>query len=460
MKSWDNFLKLQEKEIGFDTVNKWLRPLKVSRFDARNIYLEAKDSFQVIWFEEHIRKKVDALLYNNNKQRIKVHLEVPKSVSNKFTKTKTKKSKSSETSPHTFLLTFDELDPHCTFENFVVSDSNLLAYKLLCKVTSYDPVSDKCITSEDYLASFNPIYIFGGTGTGKTHLLMATAQALRNQGLNILYVRAKTFTEHVVSAIRAGEMNQFRAAYRNIDVLLIDNVHVFSRKNATQEELFHTFNTLHLAGKQIILTANCSPGELQLIEPRLVSRFEWGIAVHLEQMTENDLRKVLEKKAEALKYKLHPKVQDFLLNTFTRNSKSLVRALESLILRIYLKKKGKLSPTQLTVPIVKQMISDLIEQEQQLAITPEKIVQTVAELFGIRTDDLFSKAQSREFVLPRQVAMHFCRTKLKMPFMKIGDFFDRDHSTVMSSVKLIQKSIEKHDRDTVDLVSSISKKLK
>jgi len=236
---------------------------------------------------------------------------------------------------------------------------------------------------------------------------------------------------------------------------------MYSRgKNATQEELFHTFNTLHLAGKQIILTANCSPGELQLIEPRLVSRFEWGIAVHLEQMTENDLRKILEKKAAALKYKLHPKVQDFLLNTFTRNSKSLVRALESLILRIYLKKKGKLSPTQLTVPIVKQMISDLIEQEQQLAITPEKIVQTVAELFGIRTDDLFSKVQSREFVLPRQVAMYFCRTKLKMPFMKIGDFFDRDHSTVMSSVKLIQKSIEKHDRDTVDLVSSISKKLK
>ena len=136
---------------------------------------------------------------------------------------------------------------------------------------------------------------------------MATAQALINRGLKVIYARTETFTQHVVTAIRSSEMNILRQAYRNIDVLLLDDVHLFSRKSATQEELFHTFNTLHVANKQIILTSNCSPAELSSIEPRLVSRFEWGLVLPLTPISEEKLKLMLEQKAPALNFPLHPR---------------------------------------------------------------------------------------------------------------------------------------------------------
>ena len=256
MRAWENFLTSQESELGTETVHKWLKPLKVLKFDACNLYLEAKDSFQALWFEEHVRKKIHNKLVNNNKKNIKVHITIANQTVPKGAKGKSKKTTATEPQKPQFQLLFDELDPHCSFEHFVVSERNILPHKLLCKLTGYDPVSGKLVPTSSEFASFNPIYIYGPSGTGKSHLLMATAHALRCKGLNVIYARAETFTEHVVSAIRAGEMSIFRQTYRNIDTLVIDDVHVFSRKGATQEELFHTFNTLHTAGKQIIVSAN------------------------------------------------------------------------------------------------------------------------------------------------------------------------------------------------------------
>lgn len=460
MKAWDNFLKQQERELGVDTVDKWLRTLRVASFDACNLHLEAKDAFQVMWFEEHIRKKIKQSLVNNNQKEIKVHINT-KDLNPGISQNKNhSKSKPSTSEDFGFKITFDELDPLATFDHFAESESNLLAHKLLCKITNYDTISRKIIPSDCDLAAFNPIYLFGGEGSGKTHLLMATAHALRSRDLKVVYVKAETFTEHVVRAIRASEMSIFRQAYRNIDVLLIDDVHVFSRKGATQEELFHTFNTLHLAGKQIILSANCSPSELQYIEPRLVSRFEWGIVLPLEKLEEKDLLTVLRKKAEALDNLLHPKVEQYLLSTFTNSTKTLTQALEALILRHHLRSQDKnRPPSPITVQLAKHLLKDLIENEEQQAITPEKIVSTVAEYFGIKVEDIFGKAQSRDCVLPRQLSMYFCRTKLKLPYKKIGELFSKDHSTVMSSVKLVEKNVENDDNVIMTPYFGIQKKL-
>jgi len=459
MKAWDNFLKHQDRELGVDTVDKWLRTLKVVSFDACNLYLEAKDAFQIMWFEEHIRKKIKGGLFNNNRKEIKVHIATKGGAGSKSTKKK-RMSVAKPPSEEEFTITFDELDPLAIFDNFVESDSSILAHKLLCKVTNYDAISKTFIPAENDLAAFNPIYLFGGEGSGKTHLLMATAQALRSRDLKVVYVKAETFTEHVVTAIRASKMSIFRQAYRNIDVLLIDDVHVFSRKGATQEELFHTFNTLHLAGKQIILSANCSPAELQNIEPRLVSRFEWGIVLPLDPLEEEDVPKVLRKKAEALDTPLHPKVEQFLLSTFTNSTKTLTRALEALVLRHQLRSQERSKvATPITVQLAKHLLKDLIENEEQQAITPEKIVNNVAEHFGIKVEDIFGKAQSRDCVLPRQLAMYFCRNKLKLPFKTIGEIFGRDHSTVMSSVKLIEKNLENDDKEIMTPYFSILKKI-
>lgn len=304
MKAWDNFLAVQETEVGAEVVAKWLRPLKVVKFDACNLYLEAKDSFHAMWFEEHVRPKLQTRLLNNNGRRIMVHLAVAGAPD----KTGSQKGKGNKAqaaaAPTPFSLAYDTLDPYCTLERFVVSEANELVFRLVSEVTGFDASQGTVEASRRVLCTFNPIYLHGPTGSGRTHLMMAMAHALRHQRMNVVYARAETFTQHVVSAIRAGEMRTFRQAYRDIDALLLDDVHVFSRKGATQEELFHTFNTLHVAGKQIILSAHCSPQELQLIEPRLVSRFEWGIVLPVEALGREGSAQALHAKADALHFPL------------------------------------------------------------------------------------------------------------------------------------------------------------
>lgn len=468
MEAWENFLKSLEPELGVEIVNKWLRPLKVVRFDAGNLFLEAQDHFQALWFEEHVRSKAHNRLLNNNHRKIKIHLSIANvAASNSKTKKNIHQSNGKRTqsdsktfTPPPFELTFDQQNPHCTIEEFHVTESNVIPFKLICETIGYNPETKQNSSSIPKNAGFNPIYLYGRSGTGKTHLLMAAATALREKGINAIYTRAETFTDHVVSAIRAGEMSAFRETYRKTDVLIVDDVHVFSRKGATQEEFFHTFNTLHLAGKQIILSANCSPQELQLIEPRLISRFEWGIVLQLEPLSPTEVNEVLYKKASTMGYPLNPKVLQFLLESFPTGPKSIIRALEALILRTHLNSSNKLAgSTALTVSLAQHYLSDLIAEEEKLALTPQKIIQGVADHFGIRVEDLQGKSQARECVLPRQLSMHLCRFQLNLPFMKIGDIFTRDHSTVMSAIKRIQESLDKPDAEIVDAHFSILKKL-
>ena len=467
MQAWDDFLDHLDQKLGHETVDKWLRSLKVTHFDACNLYLEAKDSFQVMWFEEHIRGEAKQSLVNNNRKRINVHLKARGGSGTAKRRTAKPKGPGSEppplkhsaATPPPFSLVFDELDPYSTFRYLVFCKGNLLAYKLLSELTGYDPETHSLGQAQVPMGAFNPIYIHGPAGSGKTHLLMATANCLRKTGLRVVYARSETFTEHVVSAIRAGEMRQFREAYRDIDVLLMDDVHVFSRKGATQEEFFHTFNTLHVEGKQIILSANCAPQELELVEPRLISRFEWGIVLNLETQTDDELRKILHAKAEALRYPIDDRLTDYLLQTFKTGTSQLCKSLVALILRSHLRQgEGKSTP-QITVSMAKHILKDLIEEEQRATITPEQIIQSVAEHYGIRVEDILSKAQSRECVIPRQVAMHLCRAELKLPYTRIGSLFSRDHSTVMSSCRQVRKQVEKQDSDICSSLKTLNKVL-
>lgn len=449
MQAWQQFLQHQETELGRDTVQKWLSSLKILRFDACNLYLEARDSFQVLWFEEHIRKIAQTKFVNGNNKRIKIHLSI---ANTPVDKPKQVKEKIKKNAPPPFKLVFDELNPHCTFSNYVKNPENELLDQVLKAAT--DSPKHPQITSRD---GFNPIYIYGGTGSGKTHLLMSMAQIFQSKGLKTIYARAETFTDHVVSAIRAGEMSVFRQSYRNIDVLLIDDINIFGRKGATQEEFFHTFNTLHLEGKQIILSANCAPQELQFIEPRLISRFEWGIVLPIAPIPKEKIADLLKIKSEALKFPLPPKISEYLLETFVSGPRSLTRALEALILRLHMDMQH--TSSGLTIAGVKELLRDLLLEEEKSALTPTKIIQTLAEQYGIRTEDILGKGQTRECSLPRQLAMYLCRHQLKLPFMKIGDLFCRDHSTVITGIKQIQKALDQEERDIVESYYSIMKKL-
>lgn len=460
MRAWEEFLARQEQELGKETVEKWLRPLAVVRFDACNLYLEANDSFRAIWFEEHVRHRVQTSLVNNNHKQIKVHISVTSGEEDKKTARKRKNASTSSLTAPLFNLRFDETDPEARFDTFITSQGNLLAFKLLCESCGLDADKLTPLDQKAPLFTFNPIYLFGRPGTGKTHLMMSLATALKNNGLKVIYVRADTFTEHVVNAIRTGEMQTFRKAYRHADALLIDDIEIFSRKTATQEELFHTFNTLHIEGKQIILSGGCSPQDLKFIEPRLVSRFEWGIVIPLQMLDQKEMRELLLRKTKKIDFPLEEELLSFFLETFGGSTKSLIRAFDALVLRTHLNQGlGKGLTFPLSLATVKHCLGDLIQEEEKAVVTPVKIIRTVAEYYGIRMDDILSKSQARECVLPRQIAMHLCRDHLNLPYMHIGDIFSRDHSTVMASVKQIQKGIESKNNEIIGSVKGILKLL-
>lgn len=411
MREWDQFLSGLEQELGSSVVNRWLKTLTVARFDAGNLYLTAQDPMQAAWFEEHIRPRLKKGFFNENHRPIKVYLEAP-----------TAKKKENGPPPVNFYS--DAIDPHCTFSQFIPAPGNLMAYKAI-----QNP-------------PFNPLFLYGPKGCGKTHLLMGAASEFSKAKKRVFYVHANTFTNHVVHAIRMGHMSEFRSIYRNIDILLVDDIDQLGGRDATQEEFFHTFNTLHTQGKQIILASVTAPSKLTGIESRLISRFEWGISIGMEK---TDQREILAAKAKIWNLVLSEKLEEFLLAKFPSNP---IIALQALALRL----QGNAPPT---VEAAEKILADLLRREAEKAVTPEVVVKALSEHFGVKPEDLLGKSQMREFALPRQVAMYLCREGLKMPFQAIGKFFGRDHSTVMSSVKQIQKEIDGKNPEILDAVDSL-----
>jgi chromosomal replication initiator protein len=272
--------------------------------------------------------------------------------------------------------------------------------------------------------------------------------------------KSDLFTEHVVRSIRAGEMATFRNLWRTVDALILDDVHCLAHKSTTQEEFFHTFNSLYVAGKQIILSANCLPQQLQFIEPRLISRFEWGVVLPLHSIPRKQFPELLEKKAHHLNFTLSQKLAHFLSEAFPSTPKSCARALEAFIKRLSVSKnRGAATSATMTLSQVRDLLADLMEEEKLLAMTPEKIINVTAEAYGVKREDLLGRSQSREYVLPRQVAMFLIRKLLKTPFMKIGDLFKKNHSTVMSAIRQVEKHIPDSTSDVGSAIASIEIRL-
>ena len=437
MQAWEQYLKTLEAQLGAETVAKWLRSLTVLHFDACNLYLEAADSVHALWFEEHIRPQLRKSFFNNNHRLIKVHLSIAHDTPPSPQKPKEKHK------PPPFTLCFDTLDPRAVFENFV-APPNSMAYAFFLDL------------KKETLGAFNPVYLYGPKGIGKTHLLMAAAHVLKGQGCKVLYVKAETFTEHVVSAIRASAMQEFRKAYRHVDVLILDDVHLFARRSATQEEFFHTFNALHGLGRQILLSSEVPPENLEEIEPRLISRFEWGLTLPLEKLESAGLSQVLQQHLHALKFPLSGPLMQLLLDNLGNNPVLLHQAARALAERC---RFAKTPPSALTQESVKTLLEDFLEEEKRLALTPQKILTAVAACYGVKVTDILGKSQTKECSVPRQVAMHLCRQKLELPYLKIGALFSRDHSTVMTAVKHIEKKITEQDPQLSAALAEIQKEI-
>jgi chromosomal replication initiator protein len=448
---WQTFLDSLETELGKQTIDRWARSLQVIHTSDDQLVLSAKDSFQTLWFEEHLRPRLRSFV-NPLGAPVKVTLQTTKSP-----------PKAIQAKAPIPTLHFSPLDPTSTFDTFMKIPDNEIVLRVLNETCNF-LVNERfhkisaLVTHERSSPPPNPIYICGPSGSGKTHLLSATAHRLRQAGLSVVIARADLFTDHVVKSIRSGEMSTFRQLWRNTDALLIDDIYLLAKKNATQEEFFHTFNSLHVAGKQIILSSNCFPQQLQFIEPRLVSRFEWGIVLPLQPLLKRQFPALLEKKAALLQCQMSQKVILSIADMFSSTPKACVQALQALIQRFKLA-KNKSVHLEMSLSAVHDLLADLLEEEQLLAMTPEKIISITAETYGLKREDLLGKSQSRECVLPRQISMYLMRKHLRMPYMTIGDYFQKNHSTIMSAIRQVEKMIPDISKDIGSSIASIEIKL-
>jgi chromosomal replication initiator protein len=323
------------------------------------------------------------------------------------------------------------LYPEYTFDNFIVGPNNQLAHAAAVSVSKAPAIQ------------FNPLFIYGKTGLGKTHLMQAIGHKIIQDKpyMKVLYIPTEQFVNEFINAIRNNTHQSFKIKYREVDLLLIDDIQFIEKKEQTQEEFFHTFNTLHNNNKQIVITCDRPPKELTTLEERLRSRFEWGMITDIQTPNIETREAILRSKAE----KLHMDITDDVLNYIARRIKSSIRALESALTRLNM--VSSISNEPITINHAKQHLKDLFDEEVTKKIGISDIILKVCEKYDISPDDLKSKSRHSRVVLPRFIAMYITRNLTELTTLEIGkEFGDRDHSTVINAINNIEKSMKNDDQ--------------
>jgi chromosomal replication initiator protein len=317
-------------------------------------------------------------------------------------------------------------NPRFTFDTFVVGSSNQFAHAAARAV------------AESPSRSYNPLFLYGGVGLGKTHLMHAIAQEIlqRNAEARVLYLSAERFLNDLINALRFERMHEFKRRYRELDVLLMDDVQFIAGKDSTQEEFFHTFNALHDAQKQIVVTSDALPKEIPTLEERLRSRFEWGLIADIQPPDLEMKVAIIRKKAAAERTEVPNDVAMFIAGTV----KSNVRELEGRLNRVLA--FSSLTGRPLSIELARETLRDIVGTEEHRAV-PSEILKAVASHYGLRVSDMKAKSNAKPIAFPRQVAMYLCRKLTNLSYPEIGRLFnDKHHSTVMHSVEKIERMLE------------------
>lgn len=332
------------------------------------------------------------------------------------------------------------------FDTFVVGSNNKFAHSAALAV------------AESPGEAYNPLYIYGGAGLGKTHLMHSIGHFImeQNEKVKVLYVTSEQFTNEVIESIRSGNaaaMTKLRDKYRTVDVLLIDDVQFIIGKESTQEEFFHTFNVLHSTGKQIILSSDKPPKELETLEERLRSRFEWGLIADIQAPDYETRMAILRKNAETYENE----IDDEIIQYIATNIKSNIRELEGALNKVMA--NAKLNKQELTFEVAEDALKDIIYPDQKRAVTPSVIIDVVSDHFNVSKDNITSKKRNSEYVLPRQIIMYLCRVLTDTPLQTIAMMLNKkDHTTVIHGVEKIDEKI-KTDEDLKNKIEIIKKKI-
>ena len=446
IEKWDEILEIVKKEhdlsdVRFDT---WLKPLKVYDVNGNIVTIIASDQVRLSYINKNYKLPLQVTISEvTGMADCEVKFILPEDVP-------AKKSTSDITpdQDNRFKDRCEEanLNPKYTFNTFIVGSNNKLAQAAALAV------------AESPGNTYNPLFIYGGAGLGKTHLMHSIAHFIidHDENSKVLYVTSEEFTNELIETIRNGNntaMTKFREKYRNIDVLLVDDIQFIIGKESTQEEFFHTFNSLHSAGKQIIISSDKPPKDMEILEERFRSRFEWGLIVDITLPDYETRMAILHKKEEMDGYDINEEVIKYIAN----NIKSNIRELEGAINKVMA--FAKLEQREVNLELAEQALKDIISPNEKKVITPEYIISMVAEHFDVSVEDLYGNKRNSKIVMPRQIAMYLCREIISTPLKSIGKCLgNRDHTTIMHGIDKIEKEIVSDD-NLKNTIETLKKKI-
>ena len=420
---WARALADIKNQIGGQNFETWIAPI---RFVARNkneVILDVPNKFFRDWLTEHYASELERILTAAAKHDLRVIFQVNERAAKYATLDRGVKNNLKERDKP---QRANNLIAKYTFENFVIGASNQFAHAA-CFAVSNQPGDN-----------YNPLFIYGGVGLGKTHLVNAIGHHATAQraNLKVVYLSSESFMNELIASLRRDKMDEFKRKFRNVDILILDDVQFIAGKERTQEEFFHTFNSLYESHKQIVITSDKFPKEIPGIEDRLRNRFEWGLIADIQPPDMETRVAILQKKAEVEGVQLPHDVAIFLASNIDSN----VRELEGSLTR--LGAFASLTKATITIELAKDVLRNTLNGARR-EITVENIQKTICDYFNIKLGDLKAKRRTQNIALPRQVAMYLCRKYTEASFPGIGDKFGgRDHSTVIHASKTIERKIK------------------
>lgn len=440
---WEQVCEQLREKITPDSYNRWFSNTSAELVGEDKVILRVPNPIYQFWIEDNFAAPLRESLTNVLGRPVQVSFEVPSAISASAPKTNTQPSHegvtvSAKTDP---VLEEAErpsdktkrggLNPLYTFDNFVVGASNEMAHAAAKAVASAPG------------KTYNPLFIHGGVGLGKTHLLHAIGNAIleKKPDSRICYITSEQFTNEFINALQTGGLIKFRKRYRSLDVLMIDDIHFLAGKERSQEEFFHTFNSLFDGRKQIVLTSDRPASEIASLEQRLVSRFDWGLSAELVQPDIETRQAILRRKMADM----HLDIPDAVLEFLAERIKTNVRRLEGALLR--LAAYASLSGRELTPASAENVLKDLLIEESRRAVTIDQIQKRVAEVYDLRQSDMVSRKRPQYIAMPRQVAMYLARKLTKCTLVEIGAAFgNRDHGTVLHAYHTVKERMEKDEK--------------
>jgi chromosomal replication initiator protein len=424
MNLWDKILQHTERRVNPHSFATWFRPTRQERAEEGRLVIRVPTRLFCKRLTETYGELLQAVLTEIGKPELQVEFvsaEAEHVLPNSIAASQAKLD---------FDSAYHQLNPRYTFDKFIVGASNQFAHAAAQAV------------AEQPSKSYNPLFLYGGVGLGKTHLMQAIGHALkrRNPSLRLTYVSAEKFTNEVISSIRFERMPAFRDRFRNMDVLMVDDIQFIATRERTQEEFFHTFNALYDQQKQIVISSDCPPKEISSIEERLRSRFEWGLIADIQPPDLETKIAILQKKADNERFRLPDEVAEYI----ARAIKSNIRELEGGLIRLIA--YASLTGAEINLATAQQVLKNIIETQEK-KVTIEQIQKRVGEHFGLRAQDLKMRSNTKVIAFPRQVAMFLVKQLTSASLPEIGrQFGGKHHTTVMHSIHKIE-TLRQVDKD-------------